>query len=272
MNRLITTPHIMLVTSGNGGAGKSAVTLNLATACQRQGQRVLMIDADWKTGALHILANANPSQGIRQGISGAEVKTIITPLSGGVDLIAPATIDDVTDWPDAAEMLAFIERIRGEASHYDLILVDTPVGMLDPVTGLICGADSAVMVVNPDLSSIANTYGLYKWLNHTDQNVSISMLINRASGPDEATDIAERFATITSRFVGSRPFTLGFIREERAIREALSKQITIFGHNEHSPAAKQFALIASRLSQRLFKSSTGALTLNKMSTAINSAG
>ncbi len=44
--RLRSVCHIVAVVSGKGGVGKSVVTVNLATACAMQGQRVGVLDAD----------------------------------------------------------------------------------------------------------------------------------------------------------------------------------------------------------------------------------
>ena len=41
---------IMAVTSGKGGVGKTFLTANLATALARQGERVLVLDADLGPG------------------------------------------------------------------------------------------------------------------------------------------------------------------------------------------------------------------------------
>src|SRR5918998_813922 len=44
--RLHAVQHIVAVVSGKGGVGKSAITVNLATACAARGLRVGVLDAD----------------------------------------------------------------------------------------------------------------------------------------------------------------------------------------------------------------------------------
>ncbi|MEE9148908.1 MAG: P-loop NTPase, partial [Candidatus Tectomicrobia bacterium] len=44
--RLSRVRHLVAVVSGKGGVGKSVVTVNLATACAMQGQRIGILDAD----------------------------------------------------------------------------------------------------------------------------------------------------------------------------------------------------------------------------------
>ena len=53
-------PHVITVTSGKGGAGKSTVALNLAIAFCDLGKRVILLDADSNLGGLDVMLKLSP--------------------------------------------------------------------------------------------------------------------------------------------------------------------------------------------------------------------
>jgi len=55
-----THPHIMAVTSGKGGVGKTFVAANLAAALARAGRKVLVLDADLGLANLDVVLNLFP--------------------------------------------------------------------------------------------------------------------------------------------------------------------------------------------------------------------
>ena len=52
--------RVLAVTSGKGGVGKTTVSVNLATALARSGQRVLLFDADLGMASIHIFTGVTP--------------------------------------------------------------------------------------------------------------------------------------------------------------------------------------------------------------------
>jgi flagellar biosynthesis protein FlhG len=52
--------RILAVTSGKGGVGKTFLSANLATALARQGERVLVLDADLGLANLDVVLNLFP--------------------------------------------------------------------------------------------------------------------------------------------------------------------------------------------------------------------
>ena len=54
----------MSLLSGKGGVGKSVLAFNLADQLAGLGYRVLLVDADFALGSLHVLANLNVTCGL----------------------------------------------------------------------------------------------------------------------------------------------------------------------------------------------------------------
>ena len=53
-------PHVITVTSGKGGVGKSTVALNLAITFCDMGKRVILLDADANLGGLDVMLKLSP--------------------------------------------------------------------------------------------------------------------------------------------------------------------------------------------------------------------
>lgn len=122
-------PKIVLLTSPTPDDGKSTSTANLAASLAQQHQRVLVIDADMRRGAMHRTLGGTRTPGLSEIITGkVEPLDAIQSLAfegvGRIDLIAtgtvppnPAELLGATRLPDLLELLE---------PRYDTILIDTP--------------------------------------------------------------------------------------------------------------------------------------------------
>ncbi len=89
MSNSALSPRTISILSGKGGVGKSVVAFNLADAMARQGAKVLLVDADFGCGNLHLLANVAVEFGIGEYASRqVPLREAVTTLTGGVDLLA----------------------------------------------------------------------------------------------------------------------------------------------------------------------------------------
>jgi flagellar biosynthesis protein FlhG len=64
--------RITAITSGKGGVGKTFVAANLAAALARQGQRVLVLDADLGLANLDVVLNLFPKITLHDVFTGKE--------------------------------------------------------------------------------------------------------------------------------------------------------------------------------------------------------
>ena len=172
--------RLVSLLSGKGGVGKSVLTYNLAERLAFRGHRVLLVDLDVYCGNLHILANVSFRYGVTQVVNeDLSLKEAVTFLGDNLDLLAT----DGRGWPEdisstrAAAQLA--ARLRNEGQQYDLILIDHPSGKCQSSTVMAAASDINLLVVVPELTSIADACGLYKHLLTTDGSLDCRLLINR---------------------------------------------------------------------------------------------
>ncbi|MFQ5608292.1 MAG: MinD/ParA family protein, partial [Candidatus Zixiibacteriota bacterium] len=145
---------------------------------------------------------------------------------------------------------------------------DTGSGLSNELISLSKIVDWTILTLTPELTAISDCYALYKWLLQSEPNVSASLVINRAGGPDEAADIAERFALLTSKFLDRKPYVVGYLSESDMIREAVARQRSLFADEPRVKSAAEFTRLAGRLSA-LSISQSGAQRLSSLREEVN---
>jgi tyrosine-protein kinase Etk/Wzc len=125
--RLEAKNNVLMIVSSSPGVGKTFVSSNLAVVIAQTGQRVLLIDADMRKGALHKTIGGKAEQGLSELIAGQiDFGKAIRSVDGveKLSFIARGKFP-----PNPSELLmhanftALLERIK---PRFDLIIIDTP--------------------------------------------------------------------------------------------------------------------------------------------------
>ncbi len=144
--------HVIAVSSGKGGVGKSMVATNLAAALAIQGHRVGLLDADIYGPNIPIMFGDFS----RPGVTGAEGEERIAPVEAhGVRLMSLGFMLDpeqpaIMRGPLISGILKqFLEQV--EWGPLDFMVVDLPPGTGDAQISLAqtIDIDGAVMVTTP---------------------------------------------------------------------------------------------------------------------------
>ncbi|NLH41913.1 MAG: polysaccharide biosynthesis tyrosine autokinase [Planctomycetes bacterium] len=144
----------IVVTSPAPGEGKSTVVSNLAIAMAQAGQRVLLIDADFRRPTQHKIFNLDR---LARGLSAVLAGQM--PLEEAIERSGIANLDVLTcgpDVPNPAEIIgsqSFAEVVKRLSEDYDRILIDSPpvAAVTDPlILAALC--DVTILVVRAEQS------------------------------------------------------------------------------------------------------------------------
>jgi flagellar biosynthesis protein FlhG len=241
-------PEVVSILSGKGGVGKSLVSFNLAFALAASGHRVLLVDADFSSGNLHILANARCEAGVRQYVSGdLGLSQAIVSLSDSIDLLGASYSGAIVDQFDITTTAHLIADLRRDGEQYDYILLDHASGISNAATVLAHGSNVCLLVLVPELTSIADAYGLYKYLIETNASLDCRLVVNRCQHVDEPGYIREKFTTLTDRFLGQAPGYLGHLEETPLVRRALALQRPLLQVDPEHHIVQQLTRLTERL-------------------------
>lgn len=244
-------PFLAALFSGKGGVGKSVLAFHLAGQLARMGRRTLLIDADWEFGIQHILTNTIPVANLDDAINrdNHSLANYLTTIDTNFDLIAsPATNDQMSAF-EAPAMAKFLENLRQDCAGYDFILFDTSSGNLDLIRLIAAATDINLLILTPELTSIANAFGLYKYLNQHKAAAITGVIVNRAEFGKDSDYVYQKFAYLSQKFLGQLPHYTGYLLESREITEALERQRSAVEIASQTPAADQLLKLCNFLTK-----------------------
>lgn len=225
--------------SGKGGTGKTTATLNIAQCLVHFGRKALAVDANLVTPNLSLqLGFLNPEGTINKFLRGDKnLKEIIYLHESGVSIIPASPSFAEFQKTNTHKITEIFEHLENMA---EIVLIDAPSGLSQEVSEVLKHSDEAVLVVNPNLSSIMDalkTIQLAKQHNTTIAGILLNMS-NKGRHEMKPEDVEH---------------TLGFpvlanIRYHRKFRKALHQQAPLTYLYPYSRPARQFAQLAAYLS------------------------
>lgn len=170
----------IVITSGKGGVGKTTTTANLGAAIAQLGMSVVLIDADIG------LRNLDVVMGLENRIVYHVVDVVQRKCTAQKALIKDRRLDNLwllpasqTDDKDSvtpADMRKLVGELK--AAH-DYVLIDCPAGIEQGFKNAIAGADEAVVVATPEVSSIRDADRVVGLL--AAQDIPTRLIVNRIS-------------------------------------------------------------------------------------------
>ena len=211
--------EVIVITSGKGGVGKTTTTANIGIGLAKLGKKVLVIDTDLGLRNLDV-------------VLGLENRIVYN-----LDLLPSAQTKDKSS-VSPEQMKKLTEDLRED---YDFVLLDCPAGIEQGFQNAIAGADKAIVVTTPEVSSIRDAdriIGLLEASGIRDNQLVINRLrVDMVKKGDmmSVEDVTEILAIDL----------LGVIPDDESVVIATNQGEPVVG--EESPAGKGYENICRRL-------------------------
>ncbi|MBI5557573.1 MAG: P-loop NTPase [Deltaproteobacteria bacterium] len=219
--------RVIAVTSGKGGVGKSNLALNLAVEFQRLGRMSVVLDADMGLANIHLLAGLSPRYSLMDLVRGkADLAELVEAGPEGIGIIAGGS--GILAMADSGQhdrylildALAQLERAA------EIILVDTGAGMGRGVRDFLQAADEILIVITPDITSLADAYGLLKALHQENLPPRpIHLVVNMVQTLKQAADVSLRFTGCAREFLGREVANAGYVLRDVTVSQATARRI-----------------------------------------------
>ena len=199
----------IVITSGKGGVGKTTTTANIGTALATQGKKVVVVDGDTGLRNLDVL----------MGLENRIVYTIIDVIENrcrmkqalikdkrysNLFLLPTAQTKDKNDI-SSDKMLKIVRELKEE---FDYVIIDCPAGIEQGFENAIIGADKAVVVVNPEITSVRDADRVIGKLDARgleDHSVVINRLNYEMTQKGDMLDISDIIDVLSVKLLGVVP-------------------------------------------------------------------
>ena len=245
-----------LVTGGKGGVGKTILTANLGIELARRGRRVLLVDLDLGLADLHVVMRLAPARDVEDALRGrCRLDECVVRGPHGVDLLPGSSGTPAMARLDAGERTKLLRAIADLASRYDLVLADGAAGIGADVLAFASAADHVLLVTTADAAAMTDAYGLIKALHafgeETGREVPTpELVVNQASGVDDAERTAARLRAVCERFLSRSPKSAGWMPSSVEVARSARTQVPFALDPRAELARGCLAALAARLERR----------------------
>lgn len=233
----------IVITSGKGGVGKTTATANIGTALAALGKSVVVVDGD--TG----LRNLDVLMGLENRIVYTIMDVIENRCRLKQALIKDKRLTNLFMLPTAqtrdkndistSQMLTLVSELKKE---FDYVIIDCPAGIEQGFENAIVGADRAILVVNPEVTSVRDAdrvIGKLEAKGLEDYEVIVNRLNYDMTKKGDMLDVADIVEILSVKLIGVVP-------DDRNITVSTNKGEPIV-LDDKALAGKAFNNIARRI-------------------------
>ena len=233
----------IVITSGKGVVGKTTTTANIGTALASIGKKVVVVDGDTGLRNLDVL----------MGLENRIVYTIMDVIENRCRLkqalikdkrypnlfLLPTAQTKDKDDIKSQDMLKIVNELKEE---FDYVLIDSPAGIEQGFENAVIGADQAIVVVNPEITSVRDADRVIGKLDAKgleQHRVIINRLNYEMTKRGDMLDVSDIIETLSVKL-------LGVVPDDKNITVSTNKGEPIV-LEEKSLSGKAFKNIASRI-------------------------
>ncbi|WP_096435895.1 septum site-determining protein MinD [Alteribacter populi] len=196
----------IVVTSGKGGVGKTTTTANIGTALALSGKKVCLVDTDIGLRNLDVV----------MGLENRIIYDLVDVIEGRCRLqqalikdkrfeclsLLPAAQTKDKSAVEPKQMEKLVEELKQD---YDYVLIDCPAGIEQGFKNAIAGADQAIVVTTPEVSSVRDAdriIGLLEKESTSSPKLVVNRIRTHMMKTGEAIDVDEIVSILAVDLLG----------------------------------------------------------------------
>jgi len=243
--------QVIAVTSGKGGVGKTNVAVNLAVSLAREGQRVMLFDADLGLANVDVALGLKPRFDIQHVLSGERsLEDILIEGPGGIQVVPASSGVARMASLTATEQAGLVRAFSALPEPVDTLIVDTGAGIDSAVLTFTAACHEIIVVLCDEPTSLTDAYALIKVLNQQCGVKRFQLLANMVESDIQGRQLYEKISRVVDRFLDLHLGYLGAIPRDDYLRRAVRAQRAVVLEYPRSHASRALEDIARRV-QRL---------------------
>lgn len=240
--------RVIAITSGKGGVGKTNLAVNLAIALQTAGKKVLLIDADIGMANVNVLMGRVTNRSLIDLLEDeVELEDVVEEGLQGVKYISGVAGIEAALNVNRSEQRKIHRKLDRCGELADMIIIDTGAGLSRYVIEFILAAQEVLLITTPEPTSLADAYAVVKAYGKYTDKRSIKLIVNRIRDESECHEVTERLNQTTQKFLKLPVECLGYVYEDRAVRDAVKNQEPFLLRRPECPASKCVQELAKSL-------------------------
>jgi flagellar biosynthesis protein FlhG len=241
-------PKLLVLAGGKGGVGTTTVAVNLATSLARDGQRVVLVDADFAGPNVAEMCGLDGAYGAADVLAGRRtVHEVLLRGPMGIQVLPAnrARVEPADCTPQAQERL--LAQLRSLGAHADYVLIDAGSGSSRTMRRFWESADGVLLVLESDGASVMDAYALVKLVcNENPPPAPIAAVVNNAAD-DESGEVLERLSRACRRFLGFTVVAAGIVPRDAAAPAAAAERRPAVLHAPDGVVAASFERLAGEI-------------------------
>jgi flagellar biosynthesis protein FlhG len=241
-------PHVICVTSGKGGVGKTNLTANLGWQLRQLRRRVLLLDADLGLANIDVVLGLKPVWNLSHFLAGEKtLEEIVVKGPAGVRVLpASSGIAEFTGLSDE-QKLRLLESLDALTAQYDFLLIDSAAGISQNVIYFNLAAQTTIVVVTPEPTSLTDAYAVIKVLSRDYHQNRFKILPNNVRDEEEGMAVFQQLTRTTDRFLNVSLDLIGHVPTDPNVTQAVRLQKPFCEAYPDGPATGAMRALARRL-------------------------
>jgi flagellar biosynthesis protein FlhG len=253
--------NVIAVASGKGGVGKTWLSISLAQALAKLGNRVLLFDGDLGLANIDVQLGIQPSIDLGTALEKQMPlsRAVISYPTGGFDLLAGRSGSGSLASMAINRLQSLAAGLRTVAEGYDRVIVDLGAGIERPVRYLAGRAGYCLVVTTDEPTALTDAYALIKMVTldaggqsgsvGTSAVVPMGVAVNMAASREIGQRTHETLNKACERFLQRQVPLLGVIRRDPKVRDSIANQTPLLVRHPSAPAASDVEALAQKLIQ-----------------------
>lgn len=242
--------HVIAISSGKGGVGKSNISVNLSIALSQLGQKVCLFDADTNLANANILLGLKPQLTLHDFLTEKlDISEILTAGPGGIEIVPAAS--GIADFvhlnePQQTHLLTALQDLE---TRFDYLILDTAAGIDETLINFLLAAPYTIITITPEPTSLTDAFSLLKVLRKRGFDQPVFIIVNMVTSLPSAHDAFKRFKGAVAKYLELELRYLGYILNDKKIPKSVRKQQAVLLRYPDALASRCIKGISSRLKQ-----------------------